>query len=244
MPEQTIDSIEIIGGVDEVGRGPLAGPVVACTAVFGGKVKIEGLRDSKKLSAKQRQKLRVEILREAMDISVSFVSEDEIDKLNIYQASLRAMGDSFHALRVKPSRLLVDAVTIPRVPVPQEAIVRGDSIEPCIMAASIMAKEARDEYMQKLGEQNPGYGLEKHKGYGTRQHLEALRDLGVLSCHRRSFRPVMEAILQSAERVKQELNQLNSSGIVHFVQRARSMGLENKLHSHHQILNEALSIHR
>ena len=93
MPEQTIDSLEIIGGVDEVGRGPLAGPVVACTAVFGGKVGIEGLRDSKKLSAKQRQKLRVEILREAMDISVSFISEEEIDKLNIYQASLRAMGD-------------------------------------------------------------------------------------------------------------------------------------------------------
>lgn len=230
-----------VGGVDEVGRGPLAGPVVACTAVFRGPIKIEGLRDSKKLSARQRARLKGEILENAMEISVAFISEKRIDEMNIYQASLQAMQDSVNALNAQPDGLKVDAVKIPGLNIPQEAIIKGDSTIPEIMAASIIAKEARDEYMQRLGEQYPGYGLEKHMGYGTRQHLEAIRELGILDCHRRSFKPVMEVIFQSEENILKELEFANSAGVINFVKRARSMGFEDKVRRFHSLLNKVLA---
>ena len=239
-----MNGMRCFGGVDEVGRGPLAGPVVACTAVFAGSVDIDGLRDSKKLSAKQRAKLREEILQQAVEVSVSFVSEKEIDELNIYQASLAAMKDSVRSLRIEPDGLQVDAVTIPGISIPQEGIIRGDSTIPAIMAASIIAKEARDEYMKKLGDQSPGYGLEKHKGYGTKQHLEAIRELGVLDCHRRSFRPVMQAIMLSEERFEAELRSMNSTQVIGFVKRARAMGFESELSQFHNLLNQALASNR
>ena len=230
-----------IGGVDEVGRGPLAGPVVACTAVFSGPIKIEGLRDSKKLSARQRARLKEEILGCVKEISVAFVAEKHIDEMNIYHASLRAMQDSVNALKTPPDALKVDAVKIPGTTIPQEAIIKGDSTIPEIMAASIIAKEARDEYMHRLGQQHPGYGLEKHMGYGTRQHLEAIKELGVLDCHRRSFRPVMEAIFQSAESVLRELRSANSGEVVSFVKRARAMGFEPRLKQYNSLLNQVLA---
>jgi ribonuclease HII len=219
----------LVGGVDEVGRGPLAGPVVACTVVFDRSVAIEGLRDSKKLSPKKRAQLKVEIFSKALGVSVAFVDENEIDRVNIYHASRQAMTVSVETLQVRPDFLITDAMQLPLVSIPHEALVKADSKEPCVMAASIVAKEARDEYMRCLGESNPGYGFERHMGYGTRQHLQALSEIGVLSCHRRSFRPVMKALLQNESQLRSELSDLEAPEIIAFVKRARQMGLQKEL---------------
>ncbi len=187
-------SERLVCGVDEVGRGPLAGPVVAAAVVLDPSRPIVGLADSKTLSAGRRELLFAEICDKAMAWSLGRAEVAEIDAINILQASLLAMQRAVAALGIRPDHALVDGNRLPCLPCTACAIVGGDGIEPCISAASIVAKVARDREMVALDMQYPGYGLAQHKGYPTRRHLDALREQGVSNIHRRSFAPVRRLI--------------------------------------------------
>ena len=184
-----VSSDSIIAGVDEVGRGPLAGDVVAAAVILGD-LPPAGLTDSKALSPGQRERLAETIRSEAVSWSLGRATVAEIDDLNILQASLLAMRRAVEALSVQPSLVLVDGNRLPRWSYEARAIVKGDLIEPAISAASIVAKVTRDSEMVSLDEQYPGYGFAAHKGYPTKAHLAALASLGVSPIHRRSFGPV------------------------------------------------------
>lgn len=186
-----------IAGVDEAGRGPLAGDVVAAAVVLDPARPIEGLRDSKRLSARRREVLAEEIRRCALAWSIARASVAEIDSLNILQASLLAMHRAVQGLAVVPGLVLVDGNRLPRWDYPSQAVVKGDDRVPAIAAASILAKVQRDADLQVLDAQWPGYGFATHKGYPTAAHLEALQRLGVTPVHRRSFAPV-RALLSAA----------------------------------------------
>jgi len=179
----------IVAGVDEVGRGPLAGDVVAAAVILGDSSPA-GLTDSKALSPRQRERLAETIRSEAVDWSLGRATVAEIDELNILQASLLAMWRAVEGLSVQPSLVLVDGNHLPRWSYEARAIVKGDLIEPAISAASIVAKVTRDSEMVILDDQYPGYGFATHKGYPTKAHLAALASLGVSPVHRRSFGPV------------------------------------------------------
>jgi ribonuclease HII len=180
----------LVAGVDEVGVGPLAGPVVAAAVVLGDDVDLPGLDDSKRLSPAARERLAREIRARAVAWAVGEVGPGEIDRLNVYRAALEAMRRAVVALAVAPDHLLVDARCIPGVATPQTALVDGDARDGSIAAASIVAKVHRDALMQRLDQRFPGYGFARHKGYATREHLRALRALGPSGVHRRSFAPV------------------------------------------------------
>jgi ribonuclease HII len=184
----------LLCGVDEVGRGPLAGPVVAAAVVLDPSRPIAGLADSKTLSERRREVLSAEILETALAWALGRAEVAEIDALNVLQASLLAMQRAVASLRVTPDRALVDGNRLPSLTCPARAIIGGDATEPCISAASIIAKVARDREMVALDARYPGYGLAQHKGYPTRRHLEALRQHGVSEIHRRSFAPVRRLI--------------------------------------------------
>ncbi len=184
----------LICGVDEAGRGPLAGPVSAAAVILDDANPIEGLADSKKLSEKKRDLLAPVIRERALAWAVGWAEADEIDDLNILQATLLAMRRAVEALPVRPDRVLVDGLHCPDTGIPGEAIVKGDSKVAAISAASILAKTARDERMLQLHERYPQYGFAGHKGYPTADHLAALREHGASEVHRRSFRPVREAL--------------------------------------------------
>lgn len=184
----------MIAGVDEAGRGPLAGPVVAAAVILNPQQPITGLADSKKLSEKVRENLFAEITEKAQCYAIASASVAEIDQLNILQASLLAMRRAVAQLVIQPQAIWVDGNQDPRCDLPTRLIVNGDAIEPAISAASILAKVTRDRWMLDLDEKHPGYGLAQHKGYGTKRHLEALQQLGASPCHRRSFRPVAELL--------------------------------------------------
>ena len=184
-----VSSDSIIAGVDEVGRGPLAGDVVAAAVILGD-LPPAGLTDSKALSPGQRERLAETIRSEAVSWSLGRATVAEIDDLNILQASLLAMRRAVEALSVQPSLVLVDGNRLPRWSYEARAIVKGDLIEPAISAASIVAKVTRDSEMVSLDEQYPGYGFAAHKGDPTKAHLAALASLGVSPIHRRSFGPV------------------------------------------------------
>jgi ribonuclease HII len=191
---QTPDLLQISGGsivagVDEVGRGPLAGDVVAAAVILGDSSPA-GLTDSKALSPRQRERLAETIRSEAVSWSLGRATVAEIDELNILQASLLAMWRAVEGLSVQPSLVLVDGNHLPRWSYEARAIVKGDLIEPAISAASIVAKVTRDSEMVILDDQYPGYGFATHKGYPTKAHLAALASLGVSPVHRRSFGPV------------------------------------------------------
>jgi len=179
-----------IAGVDEVGRGPLAGPVVAAAVILDPARPIAGLADSKQLTAHQRERLRLEIEDKALSFALGRAEVEEIDALNILQASLLAMERAVAALNVQPERALIDGSYCPRLPCAAQAIIGGDAKIPAISAASIIAKVARDREMAILDSIYPEYGFCRHKGYPTRAHLEALRCLGPSPAHRRSFAPV------------------------------------------------------
>jgi ribonuclease HII len=183
-----------IAGVDEAGRGCLAGPVYAAAVILGAQ-HIDGLNDSKKLSAAQREKLAGQIQSAALAWAVARAEVEEVDRLNILQASLLAMRRAVAALQPAAQHALVDGNQAPRLDCPVTTVVDGDALHPCIMAASILAKVARDREMQALDAQYPGYGLAQHKGYGTALHLQALRRLGPSAIHRRSFAPVAQTVL-------------------------------------------------
>ena len=185
-----------IAGVDEVGRGPLAGDVVAAAVILDPARPISGLRDSKKLSAARREQLAAQIREQALAWSVARATVAEIDELNILQASLLAMHRAVLALQPQPVYVLVDGNRLPRWDYASEPVVKGDDRVAAIAAASILAKVQRDAELQELDRQYPGYGFARHKGYPTPAHLAALRELGATAVHRRSFAPV-RAILQA-----------------------------------------------
>ena len=187
------EDIKVICGVDEVGRGPLAGPVVA-SAVMLGSAQVSGLADSKKLSAARRKELDLIIREECIAFTVAEASVEEIEKLNILGATMLAMQRAVSQIVIVPDEVLVDGNRAPDLPYPTRAVVSGDDLIPEIQAASILAKVARDKIMDELHEFFPDYGFDQHKGYPTERHLDALRRLGPTEHHRRQFAPVMEAI--------------------------------------------------
>jgi ribonuclease HII len=184
----------MICGVDEAGRGPLAGPVFAAAVILGPDHGIFGLKDSKKLTAHRRDFLAAEIRKHAVAWKVASASVEEIDALNILQATLLAMRRAVEGLTLVAAEVLVDGLFCPDISLPARAIARGDSTIPEISAASILAKTSRDALMLELHAQYPDYGFDRHKGYPTAAHLDALRNHGVSCVHRRSFAPVRELI--------------------------------------------------
>ena len=176
-----------ICGVDEVGRGPLAGPVVAGAVILPKDCRILYINDSKKLSAKKREELSAEIQEKALAVGIGLSTQDRIDEINILQATYEAMRKAIASLSVEPSLLLNDAVTIPAVDIPQVAIVKGDARSISIGAASIVAKVYRDRMMEEYDKMYPGYGFASNKGYGSKEHIEALHRMGPCPLHRRSF---------------------------------------------------------
>jgi ribonuclease HII len=190
----------LVAGVDEAGRGPLAGPVFAAAVVLERAAPIAGLADSKTLSARNRTALAVQIKARALAWAVASASVAEIDRLNILQASLLAMRRAVEALDMRPGEALIDGLYCPALPIPARAIVRGDATVATISAASILAKVARDEEMLSLHRLHPRYGFDRHKGYATRDHLAALHRFGACEAHRRSFAPV-RAVLDAGLRL-------------------------------------------
>lgn len=183
-----------VAGVDEAGMSPLAGPVSAAAVVFKPGSRLPGVDDSKKLDAKRREQLAVEIKEQAVAWCVGYAEVDEIDTINIYWAGLLAMRRAVEGLAVAPEHILLDARRLKELSVPQQRIVKGDAKSLTIAAASILAKTSRDARMTELDREYPGYGFAKHKGYPVREHVSALKALGATPHHRRSFAPVREAL--------------------------------------------------
>lgn len=188
------EEAKLIAGVDEAGRGPLAGPVVCGAVILDPNKPIAGLNDSKKLTEKRREALYAEITSKAKAWAIDEKTPADIDRLNILQASLQGMADAVAALPIQPDHVRVDGNICPKVPMTVEAIIGGDASDPAIAAASILAKVHRDRLLVALHEQHPQYGFDKHKGYPTKQHMTALQEHGVLDCHRRSYAPVRRAL--------------------------------------------------
>ncbi len=189
--------MRLVAGVDEAGRGALAGPVVAGAVILPSDCSIEGLADSKKLSRQTRQQLAAQIKRHCISWSVAVGSVEEINRVNILQSTLLTMKKAIESLDVEPHQALVDGNQLPDLAMPATAIIKGDEQVPVISAASILAKVARDQIMFDLAKVYPQYGLEQHVGYGTRQHTDAIYQYGVLPVHRSGFAPVKN-ILQTS----------------------------------------------
>ncbi|SEO54221.1 ribonuclease HII [Aquisalimonas asiatica] len=192
-PAATADG-RLIAGVDEAGRGPLAGPVVVAAVILDQDSPVAGINDSKRLTARRRETLADAIREQSLAWAIVQASPQEIDTHNIFQATLRAMRHAVESLTVAAGHVLVDGKHCPELPCSAEAIVGGDGLEPSIGAASILAKVERDRIMVELEEAWPGYGFARHKGYPTRDHMDALKRLGPTPEHRRSFAPVREAL--------------------------------------------------
>lgn len=185
--ERKYEKCRYICGIDEVGRGPLAGPVVAAAVILPRDTEIYYLNDSKQLSEKKREELYAEIMEKAVSVGIGFADEKCIDEINILQADYVAMRLAISKLSVTPDILLNDAVTIPEVTIDQEPIIKGDTKSVSIAAASIVAKVTRDRYMVEMDKEYPGYGFASNKGYGSAAHIAAIKELGPCEIHRRSF---------------------------------------------------------
>ncbi|MEO0442147.1 MAG: ribonuclease HII [Pseudomonadota bacterium] len=198
MPEPFVSAYQgvLVAGVDEVGRGPLAGDVVTAAVILDPQRPVEGLNDSKKLTENRREQLFAVICERSLSWAIGRASVAEIDQLNILQASLLAMTRAVAALPVQPEHVLVDGPKLPRWHYPAEAVVKGDSRVAAIAAASILAKVTRDREMVDLDKQYPGYGFAKHKGYPTAAHREAIKTLGLTPIHRQSYAPVKAVMAQ------------------------------------------------
>lgn len=178
---------KIICGVDEAGRGPLAGPVFSASVILDDGVIIDGVNDSKKLSAKKREQLYDEIIAKAKDYSIAFASEEEIDDINILNATFLSMKRAVDGLKIKPDFVLIDGNRLPKLSIDSKAVIKGDSLSMSIACASILAKVTRDRLMIKLSQKYPEYQFDKHKGYGTKLHIEMLKKYGPCKIHRKSF---------------------------------------------------------
>lgn len=176
-----------ICGIDEAGRGPLAGPVCAAAVILPEGLEIPGLNDSKKLTDKKRRELFPIIEEQALAYGIGWASQEEIDDINILQATFLAMSRAVEQLNIRPDLALVDGNRAPTLDLPVETVVKGDSLSASIAAASVLAKVSRDDVMLRMAEEYPGYGFEVHKGYGTKAHYEALRTFGPSPIHRRTF---------------------------------------------------------
>jgi ribonuclease HII len=188
------EGVLLVGGVDEAGMAPLAGPVVAAAVILPRDFRPRGIDDSKQIDAAERDRLCVEIKAQAICWSVGVAEVEEIDTINIYRAGLLAMRRAVEGLATRPDHLLVDARRIPECDIPQRGIIHGDALSLTIAAASIVAKTTRDARMEELDATHPGYGFARHKGYPTAEHFAALRALGACAIHRRSFAPIREAL--------------------------------------------------
>ena len=193
-------SIRYVAGVDEVGIGPLAGPVLACAVILDPAQPIQGLADSKSISEKRRQALAEEIQQRALSVSIGRASVEEVDELNVLKASHLAMRRALAGLSLEPDHVLVDGNKLPEMDYSAEAIVQGDKTVDSISAASIVAKVTRDEELIALALDYPGYGFESHNGYPTAQHRRALRTMGPCPAHRRSYAPVQAALANTVSR--------------------------------------------
>ena len=210
--------IQAIAGVDEVGVGPLAGPVVAAAVIFPPGTELAGVDDSKQLEPEQRVKLAAAIRQSATAIGVGLAEVSEIDHLNIYHAALLAMRRAIEALSLKPEHLLIDARVIPGISIPQNSFNKGDGINFSIAAASIIAKTHRDRLMEELEKTYPGYGFAQHKGYGTSEHQNAIRGLGPCPIHRLSYPFIRELCGEFSElfyTLKQQLQEVDSAAALH-----------------------------
>lgn len=187
------EGIEYIAGVDEVGRGPLIGPVVAAAVILPKNYKLEGLTDSKKLSEKKRNKFYEIINHDAIAIGIGVMSEKVIDEVNIYEATKLAMKEAINKLKVKPEHILIDAMPLD-LDIPTTSIIKGDAKSLSIAAASVIAKVTRDSMMYELDKKYPMYGFASHKGYPTKKHVEALKEYGLIEGYRKTFSPVKEMI--------------------------------------------------
>lgn len=185
------NGIELICGVDEVGRGPLIGPVVAAAVILPVNYKLEGLTDSKKLSEKKREQFYEIIKRDALAIGVGVISEKRIDEINIYEATKEAMYMAINNLSVKPEHVLVDAMPL-ELDIPRTSIIKGDLLSLSISAASVIAKVTRDHMLYELDKEYPMYDLKNNKGYGTKKHIEAIKKYGITKYHRLSYKPVSD----------------------------------------------------
>lgn len=188
--------IKYICGIDEAGRGPLAGPVVAAAVILKENPQFEYVNDSKKLTEKKRLLALEEIKREALAIGIGISSVEDIDRINIYRATAQAMLSAVETLKIKPEYLLVDAMPLVTT-IPQKSIIKGDQLSLSIAAASIVAKTARDSYMDEMDKLFPEYKFKQHKGYGTKAHLEALEKYGVTPIHRKTFEPIKTMVTKT-----------------------------------------------
>jgi ribonuclease HII len=184
---------QFIAGIDEVGRGPLAGPVVAAAVILREDFFLAGIDDSKKLSEKKREEYERIIKKEALAIGISMIHPDEIDKINIYESTKKAMQSAISQLNPKPDILLIDAMKL-ETPYSSESIIKGDSKSVSIAAASIVAKVARDKLMKEISEDYPVFGFDQNMGYGTKEHIQAIRQYGISPYHRKSFAPIKDMI--------------------------------------------------
>ena len=184
------EGFHLICGVDEAGRGPLAGPLVVAACILPPFLRIEGINDSKQLSAKKRKELYKVIVKNALAYKIVFVTEEDVDSLNIYQATKKGMLMAIAGLKNKPDYALIDAMPLGELEIPHNSIIHGDARCASVAAASILAKVPRDEYMEKMDIKYPNYGFKKHKGYGTKAHMQALEKYGPCKIHRKSFAPV------------------------------------------------------
>lgn len=182
-----------IAGTDEVGRGPLAGPVVCAAVILDPDITIYGLNDSKKISENKRIKIADEIKKYAKAYSIVYIFEDEIDQINIYQAAKKGMLEAIEDLTIEPDFILSDAMPLGE-DVPHESIIKGDQKSASIAAASIIAKVERDHFMVKIAEKYPEYGFEHHKGYPTKEHIEAIEKHGICDIHRKTYKPIKERL--------------------------------------------------
>ena len=185
--------VNYIAGIDEAGRGPLAGPVVAAAVILKKGAKLDLVDDSKKLTEKQREKALEEIKQNALAIGIGIASVEEIDRINIYRAAREAMQSAIKQLKIKPEFLLIDAMPI-EIDIPSESIIKGDQKSISIAAASIIAKTTRDAYMIEMDKLFPNYNFKQHKGYGTKEHIELIKKYGYTPIHRKSYEPIKSMI--------------------------------------------------
>ena len=189
--------INYIGGVDEVGRGPLIGPVVTACVILPKDFKLEGLNDSKKLTEKKREEYYDYIMEHALSVCVGMMDEKVIDEVNIYEATKLAMYEAIENSKIKPEHVLIDAMKLEKLEIPSTSIIKGDAKSISIAAASVIAKVTRDRMMIKLDEKYPMYGFKSHKGYPTKKHVEAIEKYGIIDGYRKTFKPVSEMVSKS-----------------------------------------------